>query len=219
VRFPVKSFGGERLRRGFVGPFGLLGDRRIAVVGADGDIGTARRAHRLLAYAAHSTERESGEGAQVRAPDGRTLAWDDPELARALSADLGRPVRLVRSPASFHDAAPLHLVTDASLTAMEGWLGGEVDRRRFRPNLVVELDDPEAPFAEAGWMGRRLALGDGLTVGSSPPPSAARSRRSTPTPWSATRASWPPWRGSARTSSASTRGSSPPAGSRSATPW
>jgi MOSC domain-containing protein len=164
VRFPVKSFGGERLRRGFVGPFGLLGDRRIAVVGEDGDIGTARRAHRLLAYAAHSTERESGEGAQVRAPDGRTLAWDDPELARALSADLGRPVRLVRSPASFHDAAPLHLVTDASLTAMEGWLGGEVDRRRFRPNLVVELDDPEASFAEAGWMGRRLALGDGLTV-------------------------------------------------------
>ena len=26
-RFPVKSFGGERVRRAFVGPFGLLGDR------------------------------------------------------------------------------------------------------------------------------------------------------------------------------------------------
>ena len=36
-RFPVKSFGGERLRRAFVGPFGILGDRRVAVVDGAGN--------------------------------------------------------------------------------------------------------------------------------------------------------------------------------------
>ena len=42
-RFPVKSFGGERLRRAFVGPFGVLGDRRFAVVDEDGRGLSARR--------------------------------------------------------------------------------------------------------------------------------------------------------------------------------
>ena len=73
-------------------------------------------------------------------------------------------MRLVRSPASFHDAAPVHLLTSASLTAaQEGWLASEIDRRRFRANVILELDEPE-PFAEAGWLGSALALGDGGAV-------------------------------------------------------
>jgi uncharacterized protein YcbX len=49
-RFPVKSFGGERGRRVFLGPFGFLGDRACAVVDpSDGQPMTARRAPRLLA--------------------------------------------------------------------------------------------------------------------------------------------------------------------------
>ena len=66
---------------------------------------------------------------------------------------------LGRSAVGVHDAAPVHLLTTASLTAAQDWVGGEeIDRRRFRANVIVELDDPE-PFAEAGWVGRALALG------------------------------------------------------------
>jgi uncharacterized protein len=163
-RFPVKSFGGERARRAFVGPFGILGDRRCAVVDAEGNPLTARRAHALLGFRAACADAEAGEGVHVTTPEGWELPWDDPGVADEVGRALGAPVSLVRSAVGVHDAAPVHLLTSASLTAAQEWVGGEeIDRRRFRANLIVELDEPE-PFAEAGWVGRSLAIGDGGAV-------------------------------------------------------
>ncbi len=157
-RFPVKSFGGEQVRRAFLGPFGLLGDRRHAVIDESGAV-SARRAGALLGFRARYDEAEAAERAVVCTPAGEERAWDDPLLAEELGATLGRPVRLAASHAGIHDAAPVHLVTTASLGAAAGWLGGEIDRRRFRANVIVELEEAE-PFAEADWIGETLALGD-----------------------------------------------------------
>jgi len=159
-RFPVKSFGGERARRLFVGPYGVQGDRCHAVVAPDGSVITVRRAGRMLAFRARFDDPEASRGITVATPDGRELAVDDPELAVAISAELGRDARLARSPVGVFDAAPLHIVTDASVRRMDEWVGDELDVCRFRANVVVELAEPEA-FAEAGWVGRRIALGDG----------------------------------------------------------
>ncbi|HVH00434.1 MAG TPA: MOSC N-terminal beta barrel domain-containing protein [Miltoncostaeaceae bacterium] len=163
-RFPVKSFGGERVRRAFLGPFGILGDRRHAVIDGEGNPLTARRAHALLGFRASCEDAESGEGVTVTTPEGWDLPWDDPGLADEVGRALGHPVRLARSAVGVHDAAPVHLLTSASLTAAQEWVAGEeIDRRRFRANVILELDEPE-PFAEAGWIGRALALGDGGAV-------------------------------------------------------
>jgi hypothetical protein len=160
-RFPVKSFGGERLRRAFVGPFGLLGDRRHAVVDESGQALTARRANAMLAFHARYLDAEAGDELEVTTPSGRVCAAGAPELADELTVAIGRPVRLVRAPASVHDAAPIHLVSSASLMAIGAIAGHEeLDRRRFRANLVVEVDD-ERPFAEADWVGRALEVEDG----------------------------------------------------------
>jgi uncharacterized protein YcbX len=55
----------------------------------------------------------------------------------------------------------LLLTTTASLGALNDWLveDGEdrVPMTRFRPNLVVE---GAAPWAEDGWVGRRLRIGE-----------------------------------------------------------
>ncbi|WP_217914995.1 MOSC domain-containing protein [Miltoncostaea marina] len=183
-RFPVKSFGGERLRTAFVGPFGILGDRCHVAVADDGETLTARRARHMLGFAARcvgaragagagvealaaaeaeadaAARVEVGEGVEVTTPAGLTVPWDDPAVADELGRTLGRGVRLVRSPLGVHDAAPIHLVTLASLAAAAGWTAGEpLDRRRFRANLVLETDDDE-PFAEAAWVGRTVAIGD-----------------------------------------------------------
>jgi hypothetical protein len=160
-RFPVKSFGGERLRRGFVGPFGLLGDRRHAVVDESGQALTARRARALLGFRARYLDPEAGDELEVTTPAGRVCGADAPELADELTAALGRPVRLVRAPTGVHDAAPIHMVSSASLLAIGAVAGHEeLDRRRFRANLVVEMED-ERPFAEADWVGRTLEIEDG----------------------------------------------------------
>lgn len=159
-RFPVKSFGGERTRRAFVGPFGLLGDRRYAVVDDSGEPLTARRAHALLGFQAHCEDSDAGEGVHVATPAGWELAWDDPALASELTTAIGRTAYLARSAMGAHDAAPIHIVSTASLAAVSDWIDGEeVDRRRFRANLIVEMNDSR-PFAEAAWVGASIAIGD-----------------------------------------------------------
>ena len=167
-RFPVKSFGGERGRRVFLGPFGFLGDRRCAVVDpADGQAMTARRSPRLLAYRARFDDPERGEGVTIETPGGDVMPWDDPALVTDITRELGRedvyPVQMVRSPMAIHDAAPVHVVTEASIRQMSDWLGDDVDRRRFRANVVVDTDD-DSPFTEAAWPGHRIAFGDDAEI-------------------------------------------------------
>jgi uncharacterized protein len=62
---------------------------------------------------------------------------------------------------SFADAYPLLLTTTASLDALNDWLvedgADRVPMTRFRPNVVVE---GATPWAEDGWTGRRLRIGE-----------------------------------------------------------
>jgi uncharacterized protein len=162
-RFPVKSFGGERLRRAFCGPFGLLGDRRHAFLDETGTPLTARRIRGLLGYRAGYAEQAAAEGLVVSDPDGADRRWDEPALAAEVEALAGRPVTSATSPAGFHDAGSIHLVGEASLAALDGFLGMELDRRRFRANVVVATEE-DVPFAEDGWVGRPLAVGEAVVL-------------------------------------------------------
>lgn len=62
---------------------------------------------------------------------------------------------------SLADGFPVLLANEGSLSALNDWLveAGEepVPMTRFRPNLVVE---GAPPWAEDGWLGRRLRIGD-----------------------------------------------------------
>jgi uncharacterized protein YcbX len=159
-RFPVKSFAGERLRRAFVGPFGILGDRRVAVMDGAGNPLTARRAHALLGFRAGCSHPDGGDGVEVSTPEGWELAWNDPALAAEVGRAIGQDVSLLRSAMGMHDAAPVHLVSTASLAAVGAWQEmEEADRRRFRANVVVELEGDDA-FGEDAWTGSALRLGD-----------------------------------------------------------
>ena len=55
---------------------------------------------------------------------------------------------------SFADAAPLLLISTASLAELNGRLAAPVTMRRFRPNVVV---DANTPFAEDAW--KSIAIG------------------------------------------------------------
>lgn len=60
---------------------------------------------------------------------------------------------------SLHDAASLHLLTEATLARFsELYPDGDFDARRFRPNVVVATDGPPG-FVENAWPGSTLALG------------------------------------------------------------
>lgn len=142
-----------------MGPIGVLGDRRHAVVGEDGAALSARRHSALLGFRARHDGGDADSHLRIEDPEGAPYAPDDPALGAVLSAALGRPAAMARSSGAVHDAAALHLITTASLEAMADWVGDpELDRRRFRANVIVETEAGE-PFGEAAWIGRRLALG------------------------------------------------------------
>jgi hypothetical protein len=104
---------------------------------------------------AWSLPRERGVSARIF-PDGRRIAGSDPRIHEALSRALSLPVTLARGEAPHVDSAPLHLVTTASLR----WQ--QVDERRFRPNIVVDL--PGDGPVEQRWIGRRFMLGNSAVL-------------------------------------------------------
>jgi len=165
-RWPVKSMAGEPVEALRVDRRGAAGDRTHAVTHVHKGrerLLTAREAPRLLAWRASydgaDVDPPRPPSARLTAPDGATYDWDDPALADALRTDLGRDVGLRREPWGQKDLGESLLVTTrATLAAVEQELGRPLDLRRFRTNVHVELDAPA--FAEHGWEGRRMVIGD-----------------------------------------------------------
>ena len=177
TRYPVKSLQGEVLQTASVEADGLQGDRQFGIRDeTTGRVLTARRAPELL-FASASL---SADGEPViTLPDGAVLHGVGETTDAALSAWLGKPVRLVRAaeipPARaeffedptddsstaiewtmpqgrFVDAAPLLVLTSASLRrGAELYPDGDWQVRRFRPNLFLDLDDDG--WLEDGWCG------------------------------------------------------------------
>lgn len=97
-RYPVKSMLGEELAAAEVTERGLDGDRARALVDlATGQVASAKEPRRwkgLLACAAAG----AGEDVAVRLPGGARVRAGDPGVDARLSALLGRPVELRRTP-------------------------------------------------------------------------------------------------------------------------
>ena len=186
TRYPVKSLQGEALPAGEIEPDGLLGDRRWGILDeSTGKILTARRAPELLFGSAQLTDDD--QQPMITLPDGTTCHGAGDSTDEALSDWLGKRVRLVHAqgeaagraeyfedatddrsaaiewtmPAGrFVDAMPLLLLTTASLRAAAAlYPEGDWDVRRFRPNLLIEVDGEG--WIEDGWCaGATVRIGD-----------------------------------------------------------
>jgi uncharacterized protein YcbX len=102
-----------------------------------------------------SSSAPDGATYELRALDAAGLEAPEPE--RITESQVG----MFSPPGSFFDTSTLHVVPTSSLeTLAAAHPDGQWDRRRFRPNVLVDVDDPpEDGFAENGWVGHSLALG------------------------------------------------------------
>lgn len=66
----------------------------------------------------------------------------------------------VTPPGVYVDAFALHLLSRNALNWLAECSGLDTDVRRFRPNLLVEVDDAGACAAENDWVGARLGIGE-----------------------------------------------------------
>jgi uncharacterized protein len=181
-RHAVKSLQGEWLESARLEDDGLAGDRRWGIRDArTGRILTARRRPELLGAAASY----DGELPVISLPDGRTAVGPGPGTDGLLSRWLGSPVSLVASagnaggraeyfadatddssqaiewtmPAGrYVDSAAVLVLSTASLrTAAELHPGGVWDPRRFRPNVLIDVEG--TGWLEDEWAGRTLSIG------------------------------------------------------------
>ena len=176
--YPVKGCRGLRLARALLGALGLRHDRRWMIADAETGKFLTQRRHPELAtvlptLSLHQLELALPDGTALTLPlDDRGTprqveVWGDrveavepdPLASAAIGRWLGRPVVLVRFPATairpcdpdyapagsrtgFADGFPLLVTTTGSLDALnrtiEGRGGGALSMSRFRPNLVIE---------------------------------------------------------------------------------
>jgi uncharacterized protein len=163
-RYPVKSMLGERLEEVRIDTRGVVGDRLFAVADREGKLGSGKssRRFRTLPGLFELRARSNGDHPIVTLPDGRELPVGDPALDAFLSERYADELHVTReSTVPHHDAAPLHLVTTASLRWLQSRLPeSAIDRRRFRPNMVIDVEGDEP--VEDEWVGSRFVLGDAM---------------------------------------------------------
>jgi uncharacterized protein YcbX len=162
-RYPVKSMAGESLTSVEVDARGLAGDRWYAVVDGDGKLSSGKHSTRFRRRDAvfEFASRTTADGIHAT---GRGGEWTvgDPALDDALSAAMGDPVRvLVEDRIPHQDAGEVSLVGTASLDWCREHLGVDADRRRIRPNLVIDTSEP---FVEETWSGVLVVGGARLRV-------------------------------------------------------
>ncbi len=188
-RYPVKSLQGEQIDTAELEDDGVLGDRRWGIRDlATGHILTARRRPELLAAAASYDG--GGGDPTISLPDGRSVVGAGDRTDAELSTWLASPVSLVASVGSdpgraeffadatddlsqaieftmpqsrYVDAASVLLITTASLrTATALHPEGAWDPRRFRANLVVDVEGDG--WVEDGWIGQPLEVGTAVLL-------------------------------------------------------
>lgn len=162
-RYPVKSTVGQPLRVAPVCSCGLLHDREWAAYTADGGIASGKRTLRfrpvagLMQWRSHAGDEDSVPW--LLSPAGDRYRVDDPAAAEALTRAFDQPLTLRRETTiRHHDESGVHLVSTCSIAGIEALLGARVDRRRLRPNIV--LDTGRVPrWLEDDWVGASVAVG------------------------------------------------------------
>lgn len=96
----------------------------------------------------------------VETPSGESFAVDDPALIAKLQEGLGNKhvLSLLRSDRALADCRPVSLFGIQTARRLGEELGVNVDKRRFRSNIYMDLE-ARAGFAEDEFVGRTLRIG------------------------------------------------------------
>jgi uncharacterized protein YcbX len=100
----------------------------------------------------------------VETPSGEVLSVDDPKLIRELDGGLGagHALTLTRSERAMTDCRPVSLFSVQTGRQLGEELGIDLDKRRFRANVFMDL--ATGGFAEDGFVGRMLRIGSKTVV-------------------------------------------------------
>jgi uncharacterized protein len=164
-RYPVKSMAGIATESAFLGWHGFAGDRRFAFRRLGERSGmpwlTASRVAELVLYHPCGLDESSGEPlpTHVRTPAGAQVELRGAELQSEVAERFGSGVELMKLKHGIFDEAAVSVISLTTIAGIGREAGVELDRRRFRANIVLETHDLE-PLLEDGWVGGTLVFGN-----------------------------------------------------------
>lgn len=181
-RYPVSTVAGEMVDVLYAAPGGVPEDRRFGLVDRETGIVAAPLRDPRWKSALAIRCRAMGDGsAEVRVP-GENL-WHPvtgDAAAAALSGYFGFPVVIRpyaggergadgQTAVNRYEASDLHLLTTASIAELQSLHpAGNPDRRRFRPNMLIDMPAEPGTFPESAWLGRTVRIGEVEIVISDP---------------------------------------------------
>jgi uncharacterized protein len=165
VRYPVKSMAGTATESAELGWHGLNGDRRFAFrrLGDDSVFPwlSASRYPELILYHPFGLDERSVEPlpTHVRTPAGKEVELRSAELQTEIAERSGINVELMMFKHGIFDDGAVSVISLATLAGIGRAAGLDLDRRRFRANIVLETENT-APFLEDAWVGGTLVFGE-----------------------------------------------------------
>ena len=96
--------------------------------------------------------------AMVRQDFGLGDAEELPDTSVFSTRQIITLARYSTPPGTFVDLSPVHVLSTASLRDLAAG-GAPYDVRRFRPNVLVDVDAPDREFPESGWVGGEVTVG------------------------------------------------------------
>jgi uncharacterized protein YcbX len=165
VRYPVKSMAGIATESAVLGWHGLDGDRRFAFRRVAETSGmpwlTASRLPELLLYRPDGLDESTGEPlpTHVLTPAGSRLGLGSADLTAELAERFGSGLDLMKLNHGIFDETPVSVLSLATIAGIGREAGLELDRRRFRANILLDTGGGQT-FLEDAWVGRTLVFGD-----------------------------------------------------------
>jgi uncharacterized protein YcbX len=174
IRHPVKSFYGESVQETKIMEYGLYGDRSHAFLDETrkGKFLTITQFPEMARYKARFVGEELEDQypkVEIITPEGKIVEWGDEELTQEIETQSGRKVSLITYPPTHVplgaiEEEHIQLVTDASVKRLEEmWGKSAIDYRRFRPNILIDLEE-KIPFIEDTWFGKRMRIGKEVEI-------------------------------------------------------
>ena len=101
----------------------------------------------------------------VQTPDGESFAIDDPRLISKLREGIKdrHELSLHRSDRAMTDCRPVSLFSTKTAKKLGQELGSDVDKRRFRANIYLDLGSDDA-FSEDEFVGHQLRIGEKTVI-------------------------------------------------------
>jgi MOSC domain-containing protein len=171
-RYPVKSMAGMATESAILGWHGVEGDRRFAFrrIGADNGFPwlSASKLPELILYQPVGLDESTGEPlpTHVRTPGGSRLELRSAELISEITGRFGNDLELMQLKHGIFDEAQISVISQSTIKGIgrEAGLKADLDRRRFRANIVVETECDE-PFLEDNWVDGTLVFGESDAAG------------------------------------------------------